>query len=167
MTPKRPRQPRRPKPLAHKPAKIITRSIVGQRLDVHTSTVRRWERTGVLHPQVTPNGVHVFDPVEVEQLAASRRREHATPTGGELAARSLELFRDGHSVSEVVIATRQPLNVVRRLYRLHCGEGDDLMIPATIRRRLEEIVGRRLTAEDLLSVVERLRSRTNGHGLET
>lgn len=146
------------------PSKPLTRADVARRLRVHTSSVRRWESAGLLHPRVDPNGVHLFDHVEVEQLAATRRP--ARSDAGELAARALEFFRQGMSVADVVIATRQNVAVVRRLYRLHCGDGDDLMIPATIRRRLEEIIGRRLNAEDLLRVVERMRSRRNGHAEE-
>lgn len=145
-------------------SKPLTRADVARRLRVHTSSVRRWETAGLLHPSVDPNGVHLFDHFEVEQLASTRRP--ARGEAGELAARTLELFRNGMSLADVVIATRQNVGVVRRLYRLHCGDGDDLMIPATIRRRLEEIIGRRLNAEDLLRVVERLRTRGNGHAEE-
>lgn len=54
---------------------MLTRSQVAQRLGRSLATVRRLEGT-VLHPQQDPQGVHRFDPDEVEAVAS-----HLAETG--------------------------------------------------------------------------------------
>lgn len=53
----------------------LTRKQSAVQLGVHISTIRRYEASGDLHPVVTPNGVHMFDPDEVEALAGSNERD--------------------------------------------------------------------------------------------
>lgn len=140
----------------------LTRRGVATRLQVAIATVRRWEGT-LLHPRIKPNGVRVFDPTEVDRLARSRKGEKKDDEG-ELAARALELLRGGADLGEVVIALRRPLEWVRRYYAVHCGDGAQLILSVEHRRTLETAIGRKLTPEDLVRTVLRLRSKSaNGH----
>lgn len=137
----------------------LTRQGVAQRLGISLTTVRRREGT-ILHPKTDPNGTHYFDPKEIDRVAV--REKHAS-ANGEITAHILQLLRDGHSLIDVIIETRQPERLVRRLHRLYrSSDADALVIPSEQRRELERIVGRRLTAPDLVRIVARLRSRSGG-----
>lgn len=141
----------------------LTRRRVAEILKVARSTVRRWEGS-LLHPRVKPNGVRVFDPEEVRRLAKSQPGSPPVVDEGEMCARAMELFEQGSSVGDVVKALRRPLDWVRRLYAVHCGLGDQLILSAEHRRALESAIGRRLTPDDLVRTVLRMRERTAAAG---
>jgi len=60
-------------------AVAMTRAAVARRLGVAIASVRRMEARGDLHPEQTAGGVRLFDPQEVEQLAATRGAVTASP----------------------------------------------------------------------------------------
>lgn len=140
----------------------LTRQGVAERLKIALTTVRRWEGT-LLHPRVKPNGVRVFDPVEVNHLAKTRPGPPASDEG-EMCAQAIEMYRDGAAVTDVVAKLRRPIDWARRVYAVHCGSCDQLILSADQRRQLEGAIGRRLTPEDLVRTVLRLRDRSPDAG---
>lgn len=102
----------------------LTRAQVAERLGVSLSSVRRleWDR---LHPDVDDLGVHRFDPAEVDALGPVRRRapprvrapeDRERARRGRLAAKVFRLFARGASLAQVVVATKEPPEVIRALY---------------------------------------------------
>jgi hypothetical protein len=91
----------------------MTRTQVARRLGVSIATVRRLERAGKLKTEANAFGTRLFDPVEVERLAAART---ATATSGALAARVFQAIRDGFELRDIVIALQVPPRVVRELF---------------------------------------------------
>lgn len=97
--------------------KKLSRSEVAKRLGVSKATIRRREGTE-LHPTIGPRGERAFDPKEVEALASAARVTKKRPqTKGEIAAWIFELIDQQKSLAEIVKTTRQPPDVVRKLYR--------------------------------------------------
>ena len=131
-------------------------------LKVARSTLRRWEGS-LLHPRVKPNGVRVFDPEEIKRLAKTRPGPPAMDEG-EMCARAIEMYREGSAVTDVVAALRRPIDWARRIYAVYCGSCDQLILSADQRRQLEGAIGRRLTPEDLVRTVLRLRDRSPDAG---
>lgn len=95
----------------------LTRLQVARLLQCSKALVRKYERNGELHPKVDAKGVHRFARAEV--LAVGRLRGHREAiTGevsGELAAKVFELLRDGASLTEIVITTRQSPGTIQAL----------------------------------------------------
>jgi hypothetical protein len=141
----------------------LRRGEVAARLGVSPTTVRRLEERGELHPVVGDGGERLFDPAEVERLAATRAGEAgsgqvsppAAPSrspgnSGDLAARAFALFDSGKLPWEVVVETHEPPEVVAKLH----GEyvrlgGGGLLIPAPVRSSLEKILGVKTDPEKL------------------
>lgn len=102
----------------------LTRRDVAHRLGVSTSSVRRLENVQ-LHPAQDASGVYRFDPQEVAALQplaqqprnAVRAERRATTIRGRMAARVFGMFARQSSLPEIVMATKQPPDVVRQLYR--------------------------------------------------
>lgn len=99
----------------------LTRSQVAARLGVSISTVRRMEGRQ-LHPVFGPGEIRLFDPIEVEAVAASLaneggRQEPERLTRGELAARVFEAFEAGRTLAQIVIAFRLHPRTVRALHK--------------------------------------------------
>lgn len=72
----------------------------------------------VLHPEISTQGVRLFDVTEVHVVRTERAQAPATRAddSGEVAARVFELFKAGAELRKVVIATRVHPRVVRDLY---------------------------------------------------
>lgn len=87
---------------------------------VSYNTIVNWVNAGRLHPQkemrLLTNGQHreikVFKQAELMKLI--RRRDPNEP--GEVAARAFELFQEGRSIREVVIALRQTPERIEELH---------------------------------------------------
>jgi hypothetical protein len=105
----------------------LTRAQVAARLGISTTSVRRleWDE---LHPVQDARGVWRFDPNEVAALAPRPQRtprepgsqqaeQLATRRRGRLAARVFLMFTRDRSLVDIVVATKQPPDVVRELYR--------------------------------------------------
>jgi transcriptional regulator with XRE-family HTH domain len=105
----------------------LTRREVAARLGVSTSTVRRleWDR---LHPIQDARGINRFDPAELEGMsarAASKLDRNETGAAerrhdlrrGRLAATVFKMFARQKSLPEIVVATKQPPELIRSLYR--------------------------------------------------
>jgi hypothetical protein len=134
--------------------------------------VRRFEGSR-LHPVISDKGVRRFKPEDVERLAAALAAEQNTPSRiekaairaselpkGELAALVFERLEQRHSLAEIVIALRVPPDEVRELYHswlvgLWAGELQRPE-PALPMRRTEQDVVRRVTCEQLASMLAAL-----------
>jgi DNA-binding transcriptional MerR regulator len=130
----------------------LTRSQVAQRLGVSIATVRRMEGRE-LHPVRRRDGTRLFRATDVATLAASRA---VRPTvGGEIAARACELFREGKGIVDVVIALRQPFEVVKALNQSFLEDQGILLVPGPIVREIEAefCEGRALTPHDLVRML--------------
>jgi hypothetical protein len=106
----------------------LTRTQVAERLGISPSSVRRleWDQ---LHPEVDERGVHRFDPAEVAALRLPRRRAPAKARRavdpeardrarrGRLAAEVFVMFGRRVPLAQIVVATRQPPDAIRALYR--------------------------------------------------
>jgi hypothetical protein len=113
-----------------------------------------------LHPQKV-NGRWLFEAGEVQQVAQRLRAVRGQELSpGELAARACELFREGKDAVDVVIALRQPFEVVLPLQRTFTQESRSLLLPHGIADRLAQICNvPTITAELLLHEFEQ-RDRT-------
>jgi hypothetical protein len=102
----------------------LTRAQVAERLGVSLSSVRRleWDR---LRPEVDDRGVHRFDPAEVEAIEPRPRAPARAPDPerraqarkGRLAANAFRMFARHMTLPQIVVATKQPPEVIRELYR--------------------------------------------------
>lgn len=104
----------------------LTRGQVATRLGISTTSVRRleWEK---LPPVQDERGVWRFDPGEVATIAPREDRSGATTRQRSdderdrkrrgLAARVFLMFARNRSIAEIVVATKQPPDLVRELYR--------------------------------------------------
>jgi hypothetical protein len=105
----------------------LTRAQVAERLGISTSSVRRleWDK---LQPLQDERGVHRFDPAEVDALAPRRRPPVSASLAGirgrhkegRLAADVFKMFARRLTLPQIVVATRQPPEVIRELYREWC-----------------------------------------------
>jgi hypothetical protein len=114
-----------------------------------------------LHPIAEPDGTHVFDVEEVQALARERQNSRG-PTAGELAARACELFREGKGAIDVIIALRQPFDVVREWQRSYVAESETLFVPEPLAHEMKErffVEEEPFTPEGLYLLLERLASR--------
>jgi len=122
-----------------------------------TSSVRRLEGVA-LHPIQDERGVWRFDAAELNTVAIPSRRQVPTRRTvrnsgpGEIAARVFRLVERGYGLREIVLRTRQPPDVIRRLYRewlVDLREGEQLrrQKAARDRERREMLEDERLHLE--------------------
>jgi hypothetical protein len=142
-------------------AVMLTRTETARELGVSVSTVRRLERSR-LHPVTELDGSHVFDAEEIRTLARERADTRIPRSSGELAARACELFREGRGVVDVVIALRQPFELVREWQRSYLADAGTLLVPEVLAHQMREaffVEQEPFTAEGLFQLLERLTSR--------
>jgi hypothetical protein len=142
-------------------ATTLTRTEAARALGVSTSTVRRLEGAR-LHPAIDAEGRHVFDLEEVRALGPTGARSRATTSAGELAARACELFREGKNAVDVIIALRQPFEVVLEWQRAYVEVAGSLFVPESLSRAIKEaffVEQEPFSPEGLASLLERLTSR--------
>jgi hypothetical protein len=119
----------------------MTRAVVARRLGKSIGAVRFHEGKE-LHPRQDAEGVWRFDPAEVEALVAKVHASQRTKapaaelTPGKLAARACELFRDGKTVVDVVIALEQPFEVVQSLYRAYLEDTAGMHVSTPLVERM-------------------------------
>jgi hypothetical protein len=106
------------------PKYTLSRVDVAKQLRVSTSTVRRMEFDR-LHPRQDARGIWRFDVEEVQALElltqpqqrrTARRRRHCRRNRGRMAVRMFRLFAAHKTLPQIVLATRQPPDIVRALY---------------------------------------------------
>src|SRR5258708_9132364 len=147
-------------PSAHAVA-TLTRAAVAVGLGRTVCGVRHLEGTD-LHPKKV-DGVWLFDAGEVENVAGrlgpgAQQNRELSP--GELAARVCELFLQGKDAVDVVIALRQPFEIVLPLQRAFAQESGSLILSPKIADRLAQICDvPKVTPEALVQALEQ-RDRT-------
>jgi hypothetical protein len=137
----------------------LTRKEASDMLSCSAATLVNYDRRGTLHPQYAyrsdgrGHSVRqlIYDPAELAKLQPRVRRALARDPG-EIAARAFEMFRDGQTLAEVVVALRSTPEAVEYLREkwLDMG-GADLVINPVVKEELEKVVG------VFASVVERNR----------
>jgi hypothetical protein len=141
----------------------MTRQQVANKIGRHTSTVRRLERDDVLHPQFR-EGVHWFDPDEVDAVAATlptitkSAATVATTDEGERARSAFQILGRGATWRALVTELAMPPDEARELAKLfHTAE--DVVIPQGPTLELLErwLGGRVVTGESIVAEWRRLR----------
>jgi hypothetical protein len=127
----------------------LTRAGAAALLRVSSSTVRRLEERGVLHPRVI-DGVHFFDTEEIHR--ARTARASSAPTDGEAAALAFELLDQGVGMRDIVKRCRVTPERARTLAAewKKMGNGE-LVISAEVRAEISRAFGgMRLPSCDVL-----------------
>jgi hypothetical protein len=118
-----------------------TRAAVARRLGRSIGAVR-FQEGKTLHPWQDGEGVWRFDPAEVDALASKIQAsakidtQAIEPSRGKLAANACQLFREGKTVVDVVIALEQPFEVVQPLYWDFLESSRGMHVPASIVERM-------------------------------
>jgi len=117
----------------------LTRAGAAALLRVSSSTVRRLEERGVLHPRVI-DGVHFFDPLDIHR--ARTARTSTAPTDGEAAALAFELLDQGVGPRDIVKRCRVTPERARALAiewkKMGSGE---LVVSAEVGGELSRVLG--------------------------
>lgn len=132
-----------------------TRSAVASILNVSVTTVRRFEGT-LLHPVKGEDGIHLFDPVEVEELAG--RRPTVTPAKnstaeGEVAAAAFALFKKKTSPRDVVIELEQSPALIQKLHEDWERLDGRLVLGEEVLGLLDRMLAARLIDEEVVSAI--------------
>jgi hypothetical protein len=117
----------------------LTRAGAAALLCVSSSTIRRLEERGELHPRVI-DGVHFFDPEEIHR--ARTARAPSAPPDGDAAALAFELLDQGASLRDIVKRCRVTPERARALAtewkKMSSGE---LVISAEMRAEISRALG--------------------------
>jgi hypothetical protein len=119
------------------------------------TTVRRFEGS-LLHPVKGADGIHLFDPAEVQELA--NRRPTLSPaknstSEGEVAAAAFALFKKKTSPRDVVIELEQSPTVIQKLYEDWERLGDRVVLGEEILGILDRMVAARLIDEEVVAAI--------------
>jgi len=93
---------------------------------------------------------------------AFTRARSAPASAGELAARACELFREGKSAVDVVIALRQPFDAVLEWQRSYVAASGCLFVPDAVASKMKErffLEVEPFTSDGLYRLLERLTNR--------
>jgi hypothetical protein len=127
----------------------LSRTDIEDMLHVTYATIKAWEGRGFLHPRKMDRidsmgrirNIWVYDPQEVAKLPR-KHHPYVQPPEGEIAARAYELFGQGMSFREVVVAVRQTPEQVRALHEKWLDDGGaDLVITPAAKDMLVAKVG--------------------------
>jgi hypothetical protein len=142
----------------------ISRKQAARSLGVSVATVRRMEGVD-LHPNIV-DGVHAFDPVEVEDLARRRSESRnmkrngsstnreAVSVSGEVAAVAFSLFASGRSTREVVVELHLHPVAVRDLHANWVAMGYEILVSCETRNQLQKLLDQGIVTEnDVLRAV--------------
>lgn len=127
----------------------LTRAGADDLLRVSSSTVRRLEERGVLHPQVV-DGVHFFDPEEVRRAQVARAP--SASTDGDAAALAFQLLDQGMNMRDIVKRCRVTPERARTLATewKKMGHGE-LVISVEVRAEISRLLeGLPLPSSDAL-----------------
>lgn len=135
----------------------MTRREAAHHLQVSYAAIRRLEVAGELRAWAGRGAQQiVYDPEDVMRVrAVARARLPDRSAEGELAARAYALFREGRTVSEVVIELRCPPRLVRELYADHALP-DDLIVPGEVLTRIHALGFGRVTPDHVVHAFEAL-----------
>lgn len=128
----------------------LTRNESIDLLSVSIQTLKNYEERGLLHPMRVPRRdargheqtVVVYDPKELAKLPRGNARTVSPREPGELNARCFELFEQGKSNREIVIALRETSEKIRALREMWLDDGGAaLVISDEAKRVLETLLG--------------------------
>lgn len=145
----------------------LTRNASADMLNVSTQTLKNYERQGKLHPirarredaRGHEQSVVVYDPKEVARIPRGIGR-FSTRLAGEIEARCYELFEQGKSYREIVIALRETSDRVHDLYdRWLDDEGAALVVSGALKSALENMLG---PFKDVTELVEIITAKVGG-----
>ncbi len=131
-------------------------------------TLLNYERRGMLHPQhvyrVDGRGVEqrlvVYNPDELKKLAARMKRPtlRSPREPGEVTALACELFREGKTNEEVVVALRETFERIDELRQKWLdARGAHLVISSTAKEELEKVVGPFVDVAELVELVAKVK----------
>jgi hypothetical protein len=141
-----------------------TRNEASDLLGISAQTLVNYERRGFLHPQyvyrrATNNAdrrVTVYSPDELNKLRSYNRSIIvAARDPGERAARAVEMFREGKSREDVIVALRGTFDEINDYHNkwLDLG-GADLVISPNAKEALEKIIGPFASVTELVERVD-------------
>jgi hypothetical protein len=139
----------------------LTRNQSTDMLRVSTQTLKNYERQGKLHPirarredtRGHDQSVVVYDPKELAKLPRGLGRFSPRETG-EIQARCFEMFEQGKSFSEIVVAMRETSDTIHELHERWLDDGGSrLVISDTAKGALETVLG---PFADITELVERV-----------
>jgi DNA-binding transcriptional MerR regulator len=144
----------------------LTRNESTDMLSISTQTLKNYEQRGMLHPLRVPRRdargheqhVVVYDPKELLKLPRGIGRPFISPREpGEIDARCYEMFDQGKTFREIVIALRQTSDNVRMLHERWLDDrGADMVITAEAKEALEAVVGPFTDVTELVMLVAKL-----------
>ena len=139
----------------------LTRNQSTDMLRVSTQTLKNYEHQGKLHPRRVRREdargheqvVVVYDPKELAKVPRGIGR--FTPReAGETQARCFEMFDQGKSFREIVIALRETSDTVHDLHESWLNDGGSLVVISdAARSALETLLGPFETVTDLVDLV--------------
>lgn len=141
-------------------ARGLTRQQVAEFLGVTDREVARMDGRQ-LHPTRAPDRVWRYDVAEVKELLAREMlndvdRRDATDVDGETTATVFALFAARKPLAKVVIATRQPANVIKRLRAQYDDLRNSVTISPTLASELSATLGQPFRdGRDMLAAVRR------------
>lgn len=136
-------------------SQTFTRSAVAAVLQVSLTTIRRWEGT-LLHPVKGIDGIHLFDPTEVRDLAS--RRPTPTPAKnstaeGEVAAAAFALFKKKTSPRDVVIELEQSPAVIQKLHEEWERLGDRVVVGEEVLGILDRMSAAKMIDDEVVTAI--------------
>lgn len=114
----------------------LTRAEVARELGTSSTSVRRLEAAGALHPRRDALGVWRFSAVEIEQAKATRRPRARDV--GDVAGRAYALFARGRVAVDAVTELSLEPRVADELYA-HWSRSQPVTLPEPLARELVEL----------------------------
>jgi hypothetical protein len=133
----------------------FTRSAVAAVLQVSLTTIRRWEGT-LLHPVKGADGIHLFDPTEVQDLASRRPTPASAKNSiaeGEVAAAAFALFKKKTSPRDVVIELEQSPAVIQKLHEEWERLGDRVVVGEEVLGILDRMSAAKLIDDEVVTAI--------------
>ncbi len=140
----------------------LTRNEATDSLSLSVQTLKNYEARGFLHPLHVPRRdargheqiVVVYDPKELIKLPRGAGKPFSPREPGELNARANEMFEQGRSIREVVIALRETSDKIREWHDKWLNDGgSDIVISPEAKHALETMIGPFNDVTDLVELV--------------
>jgi DNA-binding transcriptional MerR regulator len=145
----------------------LTRNESSDLLRLSTGTLKNYERQGKLHPlrarrrdgRGHDQSVVIYDPKELARLPKGMS-PFTLRTAGEIEARSFEMFEQGKSFREIVIALRETSETVHGLHERWLDDGGSFLVISDVTKQdLEEILG---PFKDVVELVDLVAAKCGG-----
>ena len=139
----------------------LTRNESSDLLRVSTQTLKNYEHQGKLNPlrarrrdaRGHEQTVVIYDPKELARLPKGMV-PFTQRTAGEIEARSFEMFEQGKSFREIVVALRETSETVHGLHERWLDDGGSYLVISDVTKQgLEEILGPFKDVTELVDLV--------------